>query len=80
MKRTPLPPRSRAQIRAVTLARLAQAETRRLDALAAMADYEAARRALARNIERLKALRLARDAAQAQPQAPAPKRGRQTKH
>lgn len=80
MKRTPLPPRSRAQIRAVTIARLAQAETRRLDALAAMADYEAARRALARNIERLKALRLARDATQTQQQAQSPKQHRQVKH
>ena len=45
-------------------------EAQLLDRQSAMADYEAARAAQRRNMERLRALRLARDAA-APPQAPA---------
>lgn len=70
MRRAVQPKQTRAVVRATAIERAAQIEARRLAALTAAADYEVARRAVGLNTERLKALRLARDAALAeQPRA-----------
>jgi hypothetical protein len=64
--RQPRPHRNNAQRLAAAHERTAKAETRRLEGLAAAAAYEAARHAVDANTERLRALRLARDAALAE--------------
>jgi hypothetical protein len=76
MQKAPAPLRSRAKVRTMTIERTAQAEVRRIAALAAAAEYDTARRAIAAKTERLKALRLARDAAPVQqpPAKPKPPR------
>jgi hypothetical protein len=74
MSRAARPHRSHADVRKAADTRAAQTETRRLAAQAAVADYDAARRAVALNAERLRALRLARDAAQAEQLRAKPKK------
>lgn len=74
MNRAALPQRSRADDRKAADQRAAQTETRRLAAQAAAAEYEATRRAVGLNSERLRALRLARDAAQAEQDRAKPKK------
>lgn len=72
-------PRPRPEPRDRNEAKL-QKELRVLEGRSAMAEYEAARRAMYANTERLKALRLARDAAlAAQPPAAKPARKKSSK-
>jgi hypothetical protein len=64
--RQPKPNQNKTQRLDAARERTAKSETRRLEGLAAAAAYEAARRAVGANAERLRGLRLARDAALAE--------------